>query len=116
RLLYPPLDLQESTIAICPTEQYLSAPAPTARTSASSVIQITPNPATNFLNLRVPDTSPEQACQFKLYNPQGQLVRSTRIEAEEVKIKLRDLPAGIYHIQLRRTSGTTLHAQSILIQ
>ncbi len=54
-----------------------------------------PNPAQDFINVAV-----EERTEFKIYNPQGMLLRSGSIERESGNIDVGNLPSGVYFIKL----------------
>jgi len=63
--------------------------------------QIVPNPAHDAFTL-ILDFEPQSLGTLELYNLKGQLMKTVQIKAKSTKVKIEDLPGGVYiaHIQI----------------
>ncbi|PZF72458.1 T9SS type A sorting domain-containing protein [Taibaiella soli] len=65
-------------------------------------ISISPNPATNIVNISVPETS----VQLAIYDMVGRVVRSVKLSSGSNTLSIGDMPPGLY---LLRFSGNTIN-------
>ncbi|PZF72459.1 T9SS type A sorting domain-containing protein [Taibaiella soli] len=72
-------------------------------------ISISPNPATNIVNISVPETS----VQLAIYDMVGRVVRSVKLSSGSNTLSIGDMPPGLY---LLRFSGNTINYSSKLIK
>ncbi len=61
-------------------------------------IDVFPNPASGFINIRIPDA--ENIYHFYIYDVQGRTVMSKQLTSGE-KISLNDIPSGLYVYSIR---------------
>lgn len=64
--------------------------------SNNSVINIFPNPASDFIYLRASD---KKIIQIEFYNITGEKIKSQKINSVDEKISVNELSAGIYFIK-----------------
>ena len=92
-------------------------PAPRVSTpDAEETIYLYPNPTTGDFRWSVSEmVFPEGATQWQLFDAQGRLVRTEKMEAAtEGAITLRGLSSGIYVFELR--NGATRRATSLVVR
>ncbi|MFN3530394.1 MAG: T9SS type A sorting domain-containing protein [Bacteroidia bacterium] len=74
----------------------------------SLAVRVFPNPASDFVHLVMEETD-WQLCQIR--DMQGRLLRTEALEParNEVRISLEGLPSGVYLVEVRRLSGSSVH-------
>ena len=72
----------------------------------SKNINIYPNPASDILNIDIPQQI-KQGTQLFIYSENGTLIDKDTITSESVKINVGDLPAGLYNIKIE--SGKNIY-------
>jgi hypothetical protein len=72
-------------------------------------ILVSPNPATDFVQVEIPDLIAEEA-QFQMFDQAGRLIHVLHKSASEplqhIRWDLSTLPGGLYFIQVKHDSGT----------
>lgn len=76
-----------------------------------SSIKLFPNPANDILNIEL-DIFKEEAVQLKILNNLGQIVREEELTNNSINIK--DLPNGIYFINLKSNKPGTVNKRFII--
>lgn len=66
---------------------------------------IYPNPASEFINVKLNNQSNENA-QIRIYNNLGKLCKTKNIKSNQEKIDIQNLTRGIYLIKLETSNGT----------
>jgi hypothetical protein len=70
-------------------------------------IKVYPNPAKDFVNINISDYA-NDVTEIKIYNIQGQIVRSIKVQNETiVQIPLDNLTSGFYFAQIYSTKGVS---------
>lgn len=72
-------------------------------------LAVVPNPATDLINIKVPETS----VQLTIYDMMGRVVRHQVLQAGNNSLSISDMPAGLY---LLRFSGGTINYTYKLIK
>ena len=75
-------------------------------------IDISPNPATNFLNI----TSSEVISDIEIVNVMGQVVYRTEVNSDNAVCDVEDLKAGVYIIRIYGTSTASVVCQRKFIK
>jgi Secretion system C-terminal sorting domain len=79
-------------------------------------VEVFPNPATQFANIRL-DNSNESLVLVGLYDAAGQLVMTNRFLPEEHRsfwaLPVSQLPAGVYHLEVVLSDGARWHEQVV---
>lgn len=70
----------------------------------SSQILVSPNPASNKINLNTPQEFSNQSA-FAIYNAQGKEVFRQNIKGEKTEINISKLPTGVYYLKTLYNSG-----------
>lgn len=85
--------------AFAQQKEELSSPDRVATRSVS----IYPNPATDFLSVKFEEPGADKI-QFTLHNIVGSIlsVESEVIDSYEIRLRVKDLPEGIYFLALRQ--------------
>ena len=65
-------------------------------------INISPNPANNFLNISVPQFNAENSYNMSIYNMVGKQIFSSKLSESKTKIDLNSLPSGIYFVKIQQ--------------
>ena len=85
--------------------------------SFESTIKIYPNPADHYINIELPEMK-DQSINAKIYDSAGQLVLNASFynENETEKIRLMDVPSGLYTMILTTGDHAKLGWKKLLIQ
>ncbi len=99
-----------STTLTKPIASGSSCSARIAASRASANVQVFPNPASDVLEIN-PDT---EGCEAKLYNSHLKIVKSDVSRSGTMRMNVKDLPSGLYHLELFTASGTTIRKKIIV--
>jgi hypothetical protein len=69
-------------------------------------VSISPNPATNRLNIQL--SKPYGECQIELFNELGQKVLDQKSQNQMISLDITRLPKGVYVVRLTTSDGTLL--------
>ncbi|MGB0982446.1 MAG: T9SS type A sorting domain-containing protein [Saprospiraceae bacterium] len=69
-------------------------------------IKIAPNPATDFINITIEDENYSGDVFYRLYNANGQLLRTETIKNQAESINIQDLPSGLYFTEVITNRGS----------
>ncbi len=72
----------------------------------SDGLQLYPNPAQDFVQINLPENL-SQLAEIRLFSASGTLVRKEQLTAAEtgIRLQLRELPAGLWFVQIRLNDG-----------
>jgi len=108
----------DKTISMVNTDDYLTTilnvalePNVGAIETKELDITISPNPATNVVNLKLPETN---SYEIRLIDGNGKIVQQINSSKGEVKISLIDYPTGNYIILLSNEQGETFSKKLIV--
>ena len=107
-----PVEDDEAAITIVPSNNLNGNTAEfrtlAEKTTSFVIQQLSPNPATDILNVRIFSKKDAEA-SLKVLNPQGQLMLQQKTKVEEginiAQINLNELSSGMYFILLEGTGG-----------
>ena len=72
-------------------------------TAVSLIVSAYPNPTTDFLTLKV-DNSDFSALSFDLYDINGKLLQSQKIEGSETRIEMSNLIVATYFVKVTKSN------------
>ena len=100
-----------------PTFGAMNSGTSTLEPLAASALTLSPNPARDFLNLRVGADFTENLV-VTLINERGQQLRTVRISGagSTRRLELRDLPGGLYFVGIRNAAGTAQRTERIVVR
>lgn len=79
---------------------------------ADSKINITPNPASDYINLELNLEAVNPAVSVSLVDAKGQLVNGTQVERNfqngVMRLEVAKVPSGVYHLWIRSAEGSTM--------
>lgn len=75
---------------------------------------ISPNPASDFINLNIYDNTVDLDFIIKIYSIDGQLIKSKKQNKSNVKIDISSLQNGIYFVNVSDESGNNLGNRSLI--
>lgn len=94
-------DIYDVFLALLQAYLNYTPPTATAETGQQARLSVFPNPATDFLNVRLARTDGMQfPLPCSLADVNGRVVFYQNVENEEVEIPVGQLPAGIYSLRL----------------
>ena len=85
-------------LEIDPNEEFCLLTSVAEAGESKPVFEVFPNPAGNWVQLRLPAASVEY--ELRLLNAQGQALQTWLIKDQQTEIDLSRLPAGLYFLQL----------------
>ncbi len=89
-----------------PVAARLATPLATqSATDEAQALRLYPNPVQDVLHIRLPRGS--QATQARLLNTVGQVLRSVPLNGLDTQVAVRDLPSGLYLLELQGAAETT---------
>lgn len=91
---------------------YTSLAVNDIKTQASKALHIFPNPASKELYITL--DQPTNNAQLKVYNQLGQVVKSNRLQGNNIKVDTNDLAAGVYFVQV--INGNSILSDKFLKQ
>lgn len=77
---------------------------------------LTPNPAGDCFELKMPGSPPLWPLEFRLRNEIGQEVRLEKIAGPLTEVLRNDLPRGLYFWEIRHVDGQLLEAGKVVFQ
>jgi hypothetical protein len=79
---------------------------------ADSKISITPNPATDYINLELKLDAVNPSVAVSLIDSKGQLVNGTQVERNfqngVMRLEVANVPSGVYNLWIRSAEGSTM--------
>lgn len=79
-------------------------------------IKVYPNPATDYINVRLPEEPGQYPVFIQLFNLTGVTVYETECStSDEVRISTGVLPRGVYSMRIRNKCGRSVFAKIILV-
>jgi hypothetical protein len=79
---------------------------------ADSKINITPNPASDYINLELKLDAVNPSVAVSLVNGKGQLVNGSQVERNfqngVMRLDVTNVPSGVYHLWIRSAEGSTM--------
>lgn len=82
--------------------------------SITNMIQISPNPAQNILNISLPENNNQNTFLGEIININGKIITHFQCNEKNIKINITSLPKGFYII--RFTSSNYIETQKLIIQ
>jgi hypothetical protein len=75
--------------------------------NSKAAISVFPNPATDVINIQLPDSWQGKALTIDLINQAGQVVdsRSTKQASQVERLSVNQLAAGIYLLRIQDSNG-----------
>ncbi|MBK6938497.1 MAG: T9SS type A sorting domain-containing protein [Chitinophagaceae bacterium] len=76
---------------------------------AKGIVTVFPNPASDKVNIQLPDNWQGRAVQIEVISPLGQVIQSVSVQrASQIEtIKIDHLPAGLYYLRIAGQNGET---------
>jgi hypothetical protein len=79
---------------------------------ADSKINITPNPANDYINLELKLDAVNPSVAVSLVNGKGQLINGSQVERNfqngVMRLDVTNVPSGVYHLWIRSAEGSTM--------
>lgn len=77
---------------------------------AGGGLQLFPNPASDVLNFQFGNVRPGRFCLARIFNSQGQLVKSVSIGGQQAEVDIGLLPRGAYCVVVNGRAGERWHS------